>query len=176
MKKWYLWRLTYIIVLPSLRGSRICNLWLSCINWRSALSTDVPLVDDIWTTSKTADLYVMFCRRFLFFVLIRLSCLFLSWSIVWVTSLDNWCISCTNSLTSSHALVITWKSVTIGARRGCCTIPTTARRMTDVCFFGEIRSPGHHWVCIAGVLAEITWMIYTYLNSAKREDSGYTNR
>ena len=45
------------------------------------------------------------------------------------------------------------------------------------CFgFRQNSSIGHHWVCIAGVLAEISWMIYTYLNSAKREDSGYTNR
>ena len=129
MKKWYLWRLSYIIVLPSLRGSRICNLWLSCINWRSALSTDVPLVDDIWTTSKTADLYVMFCRRLLFFVLICLSCLFL------VGLLCKWHLLTIGVLaarprcrTLSHALVITWKSVTIGARRGCCAIPTTVRK------------------------------------------------
>ena len=84
MKKWYSWLyilVIYIILFSILRGNRICNFWLSRINWRSVFSTDVPLIDDIRTNPKTVDLYVTFLMSFTFFFLLCLSSLFFSWSI-----------------------------------------------------------------------------------------------
>ena len=85
-------------------------------------------------------------------------------------------------ISNSWISCFNWRG-TLSTDDGICTTLKTSdlyvafqSSFTFFCFrFRGKSSTGHHWVGIRGVLIKINWMIYTYLNSAKHEDSGYTS-
>ena len=147
------------------------TLWRYLDNYRNFQPTEVfssrmcshGNKDNFQVTEKISRLMKKWCFLLLFYVIVL--------SILRGSRISNSWISCFN-----------WRG-TLSTDDGICTTLKTSdlyvtfqSSFTFFCFrFRGKSSTGHHWVGIRGVLIKINWMIYTYLNSAKHEDSGYTS-